>query len=244
MSSGLTVVAICRSLGALHCFPRSRGRRAAVPAASRAEPNQQRTHFALTAFCGVLPLPSTCPLLPQMVWGVNWEEKAKDEQRAETIFPPQCEHSSGWQIPKGLAWPLSVFWDMSPQASSDGQRAASPCHHHLTLAESFNHQDAWNEAVLAFSREPSPHQLQPMLCQLHPVYLPGSAGTLQSLKLGGKYWRGVQLSARSSCCPWGLSGVVTWNFPWLRCHFRQINMLQYLVGFWLDLKFRIRVDLG
>lgn len=27
MSSGLTVVAICRSLGALHCFPRSRGRR-------------------------------------------------------------------------------------------------------------------------------------------------------------------------------------------------------------------------
>lgn len=104
MSAGLTVVAICWSLGALHCFPRSRRRRDGVTcctdsAASRAVPNQQRTHFLLTAFClGVRPLPSTCPLLPQMVWDVNWEEKAKDEQRAEAIFP-KSDHSSGWQHP-------------------------------------------------------------------------------------------------------------------------------------------------
>lgn len=31
-------------------------------------------------------------------WYVNWEEKAKDEQRAEAIFP-KSDHSSGWQHP-------------------------------------------------------------------------------------------------------------------------------------------------
>lgn len=94
MSAGLTVVAICWSLGALHCFPRSRGGGMVALL-----PKQQRTPFLLAAFCpGLLPLPSTCPLLPQMVWDGNWEEKAKDEQGAEAIFP-KSGHSSGWQHP-------------------------------------------------------------------------------------------------------------------------------------------------
>lgn len=81
MNAGLTVVAICWSLGALHCFPRSRRRRDGVTcctdsAASRAMPNQQRTHFLLPAFClGILPLLSTCPLLPQMVCELGGESK-------------------------------------------------------------------------------------------------------------------------------------------------------------------------
>lgn len=96
MSAGLTVVAICRSLGALHCFPGSRGSRDA--AASRAVPNGTELTSADSVLSCPSPLPSACPLLAQMVWDVNWEEKAKDEQRAEAIFP-KSDHSSGWQHP-------------------------------------------------------------------------------------------------------------------------------------------------
>lgn len=72
MSSGLTVVAICRSLGALHCFPRSRGRRNAVTACQQGSAKPAKNSLSAD---NVLSWPSPSPfnLSPPSTDGVGCE---------------------------------------------------------------------------------------------------------------------------------------------------------------------------
>lgn len=100
--------------------------------------------------------------------------------REQRPFSPSLTIPVAGSIPKGLAWPLSGFWDMSPLASSDGQRTAIPLWLPFLskgLGESFNHQGTWNEAVLVLSREPpapapalpAPSCLSAWICWGFPV---------------------------------------------------------------------------